>query len=113
MNVVVTIHTGRAAVGEIGASDPPTVIAIGEAVDVANELRKAAAAQGKQFAISESVYTAAGLDLPAQDQITLHVPGLDAPVVASVSATGPALPASWKPIGAPSRRAALQRLWSG
>ena len=34
MNVVVTVHVGRAAVGEIGASDPPTVIAIGEAVDV-------------------------------------------------------------------------------
>jgi adenylate cyclase len=112
MNVVVTIHTGRAAVGEIGASDPPTVIAIGEAVDVANELRKTAAAQGKQFAISEAVYTAAGLDLPPQDRITMHVPGLP-PVAASVSASGPVLPASWKPIGAPSRRAALQRLWSG
>ena len=113
MNVVVTVHIGRAAVGEIGASDPPTVIAIGEAVDVANALRKAAAAQGKQFAISEAVYAAAGLDLPSQDRITLHVPRHDPAVQASVSATGPSLPPSWKPIGAPGRRAALRRLWSG
>ena len=69
MNVAVSIHAGRAAVGEIGSSDPPTVMAVGEAVDVANELRKAAAAQGKQFAISEQAYTAAGLELPPEDRI--------------------------------------------
>lgn len=112
MSVVVTVHAGRAAVGEIGASDPPTVMAIGEAVDVANELRRTAAAQGRQFAISETIYSAVNLDLPPQDRITLHVPGLP-PVAASVSAAAPVLPESWKPIGTPSRVAALQRLWSG
>jgi adenylate cyclase len=113
MNVVVTVHLGTGAVGEIGASDPPTVIALGEVVDAANELRKTAAAQGKQFAISEAVYAAAGLDLPPQDRVTLQVPGLATRVTASLSESGPVLPASWKPIGAPSRVAALQRLWTG
>jgi adenylate cyclase len=112
MNVVITVHAGRAAVGEIGMSDPPTVIAIGEAVDVANELRKTAAAQGKPFAISEAVYAAADLDLPEQDRVTVQMPG-SAPVLATLAATCPQLPPSWKPLGVPTRRAALQRLWSG
>jgi hypothetical protein len=93
-------------------SDPPTVIAIGEAVDVANELRKTAAAQGKPFAISEAVYAAADLDLPEQDRVTVQLPG-SAPGLATLAATGPQLPPSWKPLGVPTRRAALQRLWSG
>ena len=113
MNVVVTIHTGHAAVSEIGASDPPTVIAIGDAVDVANELRKAAAAQGKHFAVSEATYTAAELELPVQDRDAVKVLGLDTPVEATLSASAPALPADWKPIGTTSRVATLRRLWSG
>jgi adenylate cyclase len=112
MNVVVSVHAGRAAVGEIGMTDPPTVVAIGEAVDVANDLRKMAATQGKPFAITETVYTAAGLDLPPQDRTTVQWPG-GSPVAASLSASAPVLPASWKPVGVPSRRAALQRLWTG
>ena len=60
VTLAVSIHLGRAVVGEVGASDPPTVIAIGEAVDAANELRKAAAARGAAFAISQAVYAAAG-----------------------------------------------------
>ena len=56
-----SIHTGRAAIGEIGSSDPPMLMAIGEAVDGANELRKAAADADKAFAISEKVYADAGL----------------------------------------------------
>ena len=42
MKVSVSIHAGRAAVGEIGSSEPPTVIAVGEAADGATALRKAA-----------------------------------------------------------------------
>ena len=62
VRIAVAIHAGRAVIGEIGASDPPAVMAIGEAMDVANELREAAAASGKPFAISQPVYAAAGLD---------------------------------------------------
>ena len=113
MNVVVAIHTGRAAVSEIGASDPPTVIAIGEAVNVVNALRKAAASDGKHFAVSAATFAAADLELPPQDRVTLEVPDLDTPIEASLSDSAPALPADWKPIGAPSRVTALRRMWSG
>src|SRR4051794_27352702 len=61
MKIAVSIHGGHAAIGEIGASEPPTLMAIGEAIDVANDLRKAAAEQGKAFAISDQVYAEAGL----------------------------------------------------
>ena len=61
MRIALSIHSGRAAVGEIGSSDPPAVMAIGEAVDVANELREAAVAHDLPFAISEQVYKAAGI----------------------------------------------------
>src|SRR5262249_26089947 len=58
MEIAVSIHAGRAVVGEVGSTDPPTVMAVGEAVEVTNELRKAAAARGSMFAISEPVTTA-------------------------------------------------------
>ena len=61
VKIAVSIHAGRAAVGEIGSSEPPMLMAIGEAVDVANDLRKAAAERDKAFAISEKVYADAGL----------------------------------------------------
>jgi hypothetical protein len=35
VTLAVSVHVGRAVVGGVGASDPPTVIAIGEAVDAA------------------------------------------------------------------------------
>src|SRR5262249_23644044 len=113
MKVAVSIHAGRAAIGEIGQSDPPVVMAIGEAVDVATALRKAVAAQDKQFAISEPVFQAAGLEFPAGNRITLRLPGLGETISASLSNAGPTLPATWRPLGEPGRRAALQRLWSG
>ena len=52
------------------------------------------------------------LDLPEQDRVTVQMPG-SAPVLATLAATCPQLPPSWKPLGVPTRRAALQRLWSG
>ncbi len=113
MKVAVSINAGHAAVSEIGSADPPIVMAIGEAVDVANALRKAAAAQDKQFAISEWAYMAAGLELPAQDKIMVRLPGMERAVAATLSMSGPVLPASWRPLGEPGRRAALRRLWSG
>ncbi|MSP47669.1 MAG: 2Fe-2S iron-sulfur cluster binding domain-containing protein, partial [Xanthobacteraceae bacterium] len=61
VKIAVSIHAGRAAVGEIGSSDPPVLMAVGEAIDGAQELRKAAAARDKAFAISEKVYADADL----------------------------------------------------
>jgi hypothetical protein len=86
------------------------MMAIGEAMDVANELRKAAAAQRKPFAISQPVYAAAGLEGAAQDQVMLRSPRSAAPVAAFLSASAPVLPPSPRPLA--ERRAALQRLWS-
>jgi len=107
VKIAVSIHAGHAAVGEVGASDPPVVMAVGEAMDVANELRKAAAARGKPFAISKPVYAAAGLDASFEDEVM--VPDSDSPVPASLSETAPALPHSATPFH--ERRAALRRLW--
>ena len=53
MKVAISVHAGRAAFGEVGSYDPPMVMAVGEAVDAANEMRAVAAARGKAFAISE------------------------------------------------------------
>ena len=74
VTLAVSIHLGRAVVGEIGAFDPPAVIAIGEAVDATNELRKAAAAHGAAFAISQAVYAAAGVDPPPGEEIMVASP---------------------------------------
>jgi adenylate cyclase len=114
LNVAVTIHAGRAAIGEIGSNEGPAMMALGEAVDVANELRKElgkAAAQGRRFAISELVTTAAGVDLAVGDKVTVRSRGSGAPIAASLSASPPVLPQSRTRLV--ERGAALQRLWSG
>jgi adenylate cyclase len=109
VEITVSIHAGPAVVGEIGSSDPPTMMAIGEAMDVANELRKVAAARRTPFAISQPVYAAAGLEGAAQDQVMLSSRRSAAPVAAFLSASAPVLPPSSGPLA--ERRAALQRLW--
>jgi adenylate cyclase len=109
VKIAVSIHAGRAVVGEIGSSDPPTMMAVGEAMDEANQLRKTAAAQGAPFAVSQPVYTAAGVSPPSADQITLPSPDSTTSLVAFLSARAPVVPPA-KPAG--ERRAALQRLWA-
>jgi adenylate cyclase len=111
VKIAVTLHAGRAVVGEIGSSDPPTMMAVGEAMDVANELRRTAAARGKAFAISQPVYAAAGLDAAFAAAVELQ--GSGAPIAASLSASAPERPPSWRPLGEQRRRAALERLWGG
>ena len=110
MNIAVSIHAGRAVVGEVGSTDPPTVMAIGEAVEVANELRKAAAARGSSFAISEPVTTAAGVDPAAGEKVMLQSPGAADAVAATLSASAPSTPPSRAGL---VERAALPRLWGG
>ncbi len=42
LKISVVVHAGYAAIGEIGSAEPPMVaLAIGEAADVANDMRKA------------------------------------------------------------------------
>jgi len=84
-------------------------MAVGEAMDVVNEMRKAAAEQGKPFAISQPVYAAAELEPNFQSEIT--VPASETPVAVSLSECAPTLPVSTASFR--ERRAALGRLWSG
>ena len=107
MNIAVSIHAGLAVVGEVGSSDPPAVMVVGAAVDVTNDLRKAAAANGKLFAISEPVTTAAGVDPAVGDKVILRSPGSGAPIAASLSASAPAVA---DPAPRTARR--MRRLWS-
>jgi len=85
------------------------VMVVGAAVDVTNDLRKAAAANGKLFAISEPVTTAAGVDPAVGDNVILRSPGSGAPIAASLSASAPVPPPSRTRLC--ERRAALRRLW--
>jgi len=86
-------------------------MAVGEALEVANALRKAAAAQGKAFAISEAVSSAAGVDIAVGVKIILRSPGSAAPITASLFAAAPVPPPPRTRLV--ERRTALQRLWSG
>jgi adenylate cyclase len=103
----VAIHSGHAAVGEIGSSDPPTLMAVGEAVNGANELRATAVARDKAFAISEKVYAEAGL-APVGDSMTLADGG-----EAFLSEEAPVPSPTWTLHGELGRRAMLRRLWAG
>jgi len=110
VKIAISIHSGHAAIGEIGASEPPMLMAIGEAIDVANDLRKAAAERGKTFAISEVVYAEAALNPATEDKIT--VGSAPATTVFLSDAAPIALP-TWTLHGEIGRRAMLRRLWAG
>jgi adenylate cyclase len=113
IKIAVTIHTGRAAVGEIGSSDPPTVIAIGDAIDAANQMRKEAVAHATPFAISQPVYEAAGIEPVFREKVALPSPDEDAGLVAFLSDTAPIPSPNWTLYGEQGRRARLQRFLRG
>ena len=88
------------------------VLAIGDAIDVTNELRKAAAENDKPFAISDRVYADAGLS-PVRGQS--HDPGgrLRCPVTVFLSDAAPISSPTWTLHGEVGRRTMLRRLWAG
>jgi len=110
VKITVSIHGGHAAIGEIGASEPPMLMAIGEAIDVANDLRKAAAERGKTFAISEMVYAEAALSPVAEDKITV---GSAPATTVFLSDAAPIPSPTWTLHGEIGHRAMLRRLWAG
>ena len=110
LKVTVAIHVGPAVVGEVGSTDPPTLMAVGEAVEVAHALRKAVAAHGGMFAISEPITTAAGVDPAAGQKVTISVEA-DEPISATLSLAAPTLPVSQTRLR--EQGAMLQRLWRG
>jgi adenylate cyclase len=114
MKVAISIHVGRAAFGEVGSYDPPVPMAIGEAMDVVDNIRALAAARDKPFAISEPVYATAGLTPVFEDAVDLSSPGEGTNIRVLLSDTAPAPNPAWVAAEERVRRArALQRLWKG
>ena len=85
-------------------------MAIGEAIDGANALRKAAADADKAFAISEKVYADAGLLAVHQGSISV---GEGAGINAVLSDDAPIPSPTWTLHGELGRGAMLKRLWAG
>jgi len=111
LKISVVVHSGHAAVGEIGSQEPPLVLAIGEAVDVANDMRKLAADRDRAFAISERVYLDAGLMPVHDDEATLHRP--EGTTTVFLSDVAPITSPAWTLHGKIDRTALLRRLWAG
>jgi adenylate cyclase len=69
-DIAVSIHAGRVALSKIGQTTD-LIIAAGDAVEVASEIRKTAMAERKLYAVSNSVFAAAKVEPPAQDSVTV------------------------------------------
>ena len=112
LKISVVVHAGSAAIGEIGSSEPATMLAIGEAVDVASAMRKLAAERDRAFAISERVYRDAGLMPIYDEQAALPAPG-GGEVTVCLSDAAPIASPAWTLHGKLGRSAILRRLWAG
>ena len=114
LKISISIHAGRAAVGEIGSAETPMWLATGTAMDVADELRSAAARSDKPFAISEQVYRDAELIPPGEGKIMLRPAGSDQPEVAAYLLEDAPVPSpTWTMHGELGRGTVLKRLWAG
>jgi adenylate cyclase len=111
LRVAVTIHAGRAALAELGSSDPPAFMAVGEAVDVTNELRKLAAAHDKPFAVSEPVTTAVGVDMAPGEKLVVGSQA-GGSIAAVLSEAPPLVPPPAR-ARLSHHHAAWRRLWGG
>jgi adenylate cyclase len=109
MRVTVSIHAGRAVVGEVDAVERPALMAVGDAIDLINEIRKAAAAQERMFAISQPVYAAAGVEPVSAEEITVR--SATDSIVVFLSASPPRPPQRARRPGSERVRSTLQRIW--
>jgi adenylate cyclase len=66
--ISVSVHTGRVALSKLGQT-AELIIAAGDAVEVAAEIRKNAKAHGKAYAISDRVFATAKVPRPVQTAI--------------------------------------------
>jgi adenylate cyclase len=73
--IAVSIHAGHVALSKIGQT-AELIIAAGDAVEVAAEIRRTATAAGKSYAVSDTVFAAAKVEPPAQ-RITKIAAGVD------------------------------------
>ena len=113
MRVTVTIHAGRAVVGEVDAVERPAIIAIGDAIDQMNEIRRAVFAHGQRFAISQPVYAMVGIEPVSAEEIRVPLSSSTDSVVVLLSAAPPESQQSVQRSGSERVRSALQRIWSG
>lgn len=116
IDFAVTIHTGRAMIRETASVTSNVVIAIGEAVEITNDLHKAAvqsAMTGKPFTVSEAVYTMAGIAPDMADMSVLQVLPSRAPLTVFRSISVPVPAAHARTRRRRARVSALRRLWSG
>ncbi len=112
MRVMVTIHAGRAVVGEVDVTERPATMAVGEAIDLASEIRREASTHGRTFAISQPVYAMCGIEPAATEQITVRLPSSKDSVVVLLSASAPRSPQGARS-GTGRVRSAMQRMWGG
>ena len=110
LDVAVTIHSGHAALGEIGSIDPPMLLAVGEVIDTANEIRKLTAERDVAFAVTEKVYREAELKPVYQDQIVV---GRNPGAAVYLSNAAPIPSPTWTLHGEINRGAMLRKLWAG
>jgi adenylate cyclase len=66
--IAVSIHAGRVALSKIGQT-AELIIAAGDAVEVAAEMRKTAMACGKLYAVSDKVFATAKVEPPPQNVV--------------------------------------------
>ena len=116
IDFAVTIHSGRATILETASTTSNVVIAIGEAVETANDLHDAAvksASAGKPFTVSETVYAMAGITADKSDVAAIHVPAMKASLRVFQSTSVPVQPAHARSRKRRARLSMLRRLWSG
>ena len=116
IDFAVTVHAGHVMIREIDSDVRPVVIAIGDAIEVTNDLHKAAAKSmegGKPFTISETVYAAASVSPSSADKMLCDVPTSPVPLVVFRSASAPILAAHARVNRRRERISALRRFWSG
>lgn len=80
VGVGVGIHTGYAAVGTVGSTDPKDYTAIGDVVNIAARLQGQAAAG--EILVTEEVYRHVAPAFPAAPQRVLELKGVQRPVTA-------------------------------
>ena len=113
IDVAISVHTGSSVVGEISSPEGPMVIALGPAIDGANELRKVAAqskVQGVSFAVSAAAHKSAAIEPDIANCKIIPISDHDeAFVCKSLAFLRHALP----PVPAATWPSALRRFWAG
>jgi adenylate cyclase len=116
IDFTVTAHAGPAVIREIDAGPHPVVIAVGEAIEITNDLHRAAAQSGpdaRPFTISETVYAAAGISAGSAEKVLCEMRASPVPLTVYRSASVPVLAAHVRAHRRRTRVSALRRLWSG